>query len=380
MEEIFTVAEYFAGIGLVRMGLEPAGWQVTFSNDFSEKKHEMYATFFPDEANHYVIDDIFHLEPQNIPPTTLATCSFPCIDLSLAGNMNGIKGKHSSAFWGFIKILEAQKENAPPMVLVENVPGWLYSNKGADFRVTVQALNKLGYSCDVFTLNAQSFTPQSRLRVFLVGIKTDKKPNALDTLLARPTSLATNRLKNSVFANRQLSWYPLNIPTPPRLKDGSLAEIVEEMAENDPRWWAKPEVDRHFAMMDLSHRARVMQLVNQDVVTYRTFFRRRRATAQRAEVRHDDIAGCLRTAVGGSGKQFLLQLGHGSIKMRTMTPREYARLQGVPDHFPIKANGVQALTGFGDAVCVPAITWIAQHILNPAVEEHISPIAQSMPI
>jgi DNA (cytosine-5)-methyltransferase 1 len=123
-----------------------------------------------------------------------------------------------------------------------------------------------------------------------------------------------------------------------------------------------------------------MQLVNQDVVTYRTFFRRRRATAQRAEVRHDDIAGCLRTAVGGSGKQFLLQLGHGSIKMRTMTPREYARLQGVPDHFPIKANGVQALTGFGDAVCVPAITWIAQHILNPAVEEHISPIAQSMPI
>jgi DNA (cytosine-5)-methyltransferase 1 len=56
--------------------------------------------------------------------------------------------------------------------------------------------------------------------------------------------------------------------------------------------------------------------------------------------------------------------------MRTMTPREYARLQGVPDHFSITVNGVQALTGFGDAVCVPVITWIAQNVLNPAVEKY----------
>jgi len=51
--------------------------------------------------------------------------------------------------------------------------------------------------------------------------------------------------------------------------------------------------------------------------------------------------------------------------MRAMTPREYARLQGVPDEYPITVNGVQALTGFGDAVCVPVISWIAEHVLNP---------------
>ena len=55
--------------------------------------------------------------------------------------------------------------------------------------------------------------------------------------------------------------------------------------------------------------------------------------------------------------------------MRAMTPREYARLQGVPDEYRITANGVQALTGFGDAVCVPAISWIAQSILNPLAEQ-----------
>jgi DNA (cytosine-5)-methyltransferase 1 len=161
-----TVAEYFAGIGLVRMGLEACGWRVAFANDISEKKYEMYKAFFPDAKAHYVVRDIFKVDAATVPPATLATCSFPCIDLSLAGNMNGmINGNHSSAFWGFVKTLEAQGESAPPLVLVENVPGWLYSNKGIDFSVTVQALNKLGYACDVFTLDALRFTPKSLARL-----------------------------------------------------------------------------------------------------------------------------------------------------------------------------------------------------------------------
>ena len=98
-----TVAEYFAGIGLVRMGLQPLGWRVVFANDISHKKFEMHQDFFPDAEEHYKVDDIFKLNPAEIPATTLATCSFPCIDLSLAGNMNGIiNGNHSSAFWSFI--------------------------------------------------------------------------------------------------------------------------------------------------------------------------------------------------------------------------------------------------------------------------------------
>lgn len=143
MENLFsplTVAEYFAGIGLVRMGLQPHGWRIVFANDISEKKYEMYKAFFPNAGAHYIIDDIFNVDPVTVPSTTLATCSFPCIDLSLAGNMNGmIGGDHSSAFWGFIRILEAQGNSTPPLVFVENIPGWLYSNmRNGHFRVTVQ--------------------------------------------------------------------------------------------------------------------------------------------------------------------------------------------------------------------------------------------------
>ena len=97
-------------------------------------------------------------------------------------------------------------------------------------------------------------------------------------------------------------------------------------------------------------------------------YRRIREGMQRAEVRDDDLSGCLRTAIGGSGKQFNRN-GRRSSKNAGNDSREYARLQGVPDSYNISTNGVQALTGFGDAVCVPAISWIAENVLNPLAEK-----------
>jgi len=360
-----TVAEYFAGIGLVRMGLEPCGWRVIFANDISEKKYEMYQTFFPDAKQHYKIADVFDLDGADIPTTTMATCSFPCVDLSLAGNMTGINGKHSSAFWGFLKILKRQQNAAPKIILIENVPGWLYSNSGNDFRITVQALNQLGYACDVFILDALRFTPQSRQRVFLIGAKTAASDTTLEQIAQRSYFLSSKTLRKTLSANRDLKWFYIDLPAPPPLRSNGLAAIIELLSDDDSRWWSEDEVMRHFNMMSKAHHQMVTMLIDNSHINYRTFYRRKRHDRQRAEVRSDEIAGCLRTAIGGSGKQFLIKAGNGQLKMRTMTPREYARLQGVPEHYPISANGIQALTGFGDAVCVPVIKWIAQHALNP---------------
>ncbi len=135
-----TFVEYFAGIGLFRMGLEAAGWQVVFANDWSPEREQMYKGFF-DES--YKAQDIFSLAAEEIPQATLATCSFPCIDLSLAGKGEGINGKHSGAFWGFYEILAKQGEKAPQIILLENVTGWLYSNGGQDFCATAKSLNEL---------------------------------------------------------------------------------------------------------------------------------------------------------------------------------------------------------------------------------------------
>jgi DNA (cytosine-5)-methyltransferase 1 len=191
--------------------------------------------------------------------------------------------------------------------------------------------------------------------------------------------LLSAQLKKSIIANKDLRWFYNDIPEPPPLRTGGLSMLVERLSNSDSRWWPEEEVKRHLAMMNQSHYERVMRLASGKQIVYRTFFRRRREDQQRAEVRDDDLSGCLRTAIGGSGKQFLIQVGKGSVKMRAMTPREYARLQGVPDEYPITTNGVQALTGFGDAVCVPAISWIAKNVLNPLAEQHPAQLQYELP-
>ena len=91
-----------------------------------------------------------------------------------------------------------------------------------------------------------------------------------------------------------------------------------------------------------------------------------------AELRTDGIAGCLRTPRGGSGRQILFAAGKGRFAVRLLTPRECARLMGADD-FVIRASLNQALFGFGDAVCVPVIEWIANNYLNPVWDSEFAP-------
>ena len=76
----------------------------------------------------------------------------------------------------------------------------------------------------------------------------------------------------------------------------------------------------------------------------------------------------MRTPRGGSGRQILFKAGKGRYYARLLTPRECARLMGADD-FRLTVPLNQALFGFGDAVCVPVISWIAKNYLNPLFEE-----------
>jgi len=137
-----TIAEFFAGIGLMRIGLENAGWHTAFANDFDHDKWEIYKDHFGDTGE-FVVGDIHKLKSSQVPTVSLATASFPCNDLSLAGARQGLAGAQSSAFWGFIDILEAMKRERrqPPLVLLENVTGFLTSHDGHDFENALLALN-----------------------------------------------------------------------------------------------------------------------------------------------------------------------------------------------------------------------------------------------
>ena len=361
-----TFAEFFAGIGLVRLGLEAAGWKAKFANDIDEKKFEMYWDNFQDAGETYLPGDIHDLTSKDVPSVTLATASFPCTDLSLAGYRKGLSGDQSGTFWAFTRLLQQMDGQRPPLVLIENVPGFLTSQRGQDFADAIKALSDLNYSCDAFVLDAINFVPQSRQRLFVVAmLDAPNTPNVSRALASRDSRLCSAHLSEFMTTRSDLSWRLLTIPAPPERKQ-RLAKLVERLPAHSPRWWSEERVQYLLNQMWPRHRAIVDRLMTASSVRYATVYRRIRSGRSMAEVRSDGIAGCLRTPKGGSSRQILLVMGHGMTRARFLTPSEYARLMGAPN-YEIAVPDNQAYFGFGDAVCVPAIEWIGKNVLNPLV-------------
>ena len=73
----------------------------------------------------------------------------------------------------------------------------------------------------------------------------------------------------------------------------------------------------------------------------------------------------------GQLDDLVLKLGKGRAMARLLTPIECARLMGADDYDFSGVSETRALFGFGDAVCVPAIEWIARYYLNPLVNEAV---------
>ncbi len=372
--EIKTVAEFFAGIGLMRIGLEKSGWTTTFANDIDPIKRKLYLHHFIGAGDLFVLDDIHKLSASSIPNIDLATASFPCTDLSLAGRRAGLKGKHSSAFWGFIDILKSMNNRKPPIILLENVAGFLTSNNGNDFRDALMALNNQGYSVDAFIINAAHFVPQSRVRLFIVGKLQGENAHANPTEFT-VSEIRPAKLIKFIEDNLDIDWnINSNLPKLPEVNN-NLHTIVEKIVRHSPLWWNQSRVDYLLNQTFDRHFSKVLELKEEDKITYLTAFRRVRNGKSMAEIRFDGIAGCLRTPKGGSARQILLEVGKGEINIRLLTPKECARLMGAGD-FNLSGTANEALFGFGDAVCVPVVSWIADNYLNLELSSILKPKAQ----
>jgi DNA (cytosine-5)-methyltransferase 1 len=373
-----TFLEFFAGIGLMRMGLEKYGWKTLFANDFDQEKIKMYKGHFTDDNTILSDEDIHLLPANNLPSATLATASFPCNDLSLAGARLGLNdGKQSSAFWGFIRIIKNLAEKRPPLIMLENVVGFLTSKNGEDFKQALLTLNELDYYVDSFILDAANFVPQSRKRLFVIGINKDLLKNeGQGTVLFNKSDVRPGMLSNFILTHPEIKWNIRPLPDQPKL-ELTLENILENLSDDSPFWWSEDRTAYLLNQMSAKHREIAEKMIQSTGWSYGTVFRRVRNGASMAELRTDGIAGCLRTPRGGSGRQILFKAGYGQYHVRLLTPRECARLMGADD-FQIKVGLNQALFGFGDAVCVPAIGWIAEHYLNPLISEivHEYPLAK----
>ena len=353
-------AEFFSGIGLVREAIEPLGWQCVFANDISPAKADMYAARFGRE--HLLVEDINGVTLADLPfDLDLLTASFPCIDLSLAGNRAGLAGAHSGTIWSFLELAEKlQRERSPPRaLLLENVTGFITSHAGRDLSEVCARMAQLGYCIDLVVVDACWFTPQSRPRLFVLAVRNDAIAGPMPPT-GHVTRLRTAAVRRFQARNRELPFIELPLPEPPLKATLSLVSILEDMPADDEAWWPRERVETTLDAMAPTHRQRVDGLVKgrQDGVA--TMFRRVRKGRTVGEVRGDRIAGCLRTPQGGSSVQFLVDCRHDDIRIRPLTGREYARLQGAW-RFPIDVRRRQAQLGFGDAVCVPAVRWLVDH-------------------
>jgi DNA (cytosine-5)-methyltransferase 1 len=368
-----TFAEFFSGIGLMRLGLEACGWQLRFANDIDPEKCKMYRAHFPVACEHLVVGDIHELDAASLPTVALATASFPCNDLSIAGEMKGLEGKQSSAFWGFVRLLQEMGDRKAPLVLIENVVGFLMSNEGVDFSNALVALNRLGYAVDAFIIDAARFVPQSRPRLFVVGVPDSSGVFERSTHFyeseTRPKALA-----DFIFRHGEIRWAIRRLPSLPTHGE-TLEDILEDLPDNAPEWWSRERADYLLNQMSVRHRQIADNMIARRKWSYGTVFRRIRHGRSMAELRTDGLAGCLRTPRGGSGRQILFKAGYGKHFARLLTPRECARLMGAGD-YAIDVPLNQALFGFGDAVCVPVIKWIATNYLNPVFSELTQPLTK----
>jgi DNA (cytosine-5)-methyltransferase 1 len=258
----------------------------------------------------------------------------------------------------------------PSLLMLENVIGLITGHAGKDFREVCLAAANLGFLLDAFIVDAKHFVPQSRPRLFIIGVLESILPSGIPkspenewwSRIQNRSGLSSSRLLSAIQKiSLPTNWIAFDLPIlPPEQR--YLSSVID--LDNEQDWWDDEAVCKHLGLMSSLHRKQVERIKISGQLKVGTIFRRIREGKTRAEVRFDGLAGCLRTANGGSAKQIVIVINRGEVKMRWMSAIEYARLQGAT-YYKLSVQRNQAITGFGDAVCVPVIDWIARHTFSP---------------
>lgn len=374
-----TFYEFFAGGGMARAGLG-AGWRCTFANDFDEMKAATYRENWGRE--HLLCIDVAKVRASDLPGAAdLSWASFPCQDLSLAGDHRGLGraelavSTRSGTFWPFWKLMQdlVQEGRAPRLIVLENVYGALTSHGGKDFAAIAGALSGSGYRFGAVVIDARLFLPQSRPRVFFIAVRHGERvPSELVAAGPQsswhPAALKAAYAALTTEARREWIWW--NIPAP-----GARNTVFSDLVEDTPNAvdWHTPAQTQHILnMMSPANKAKVAVASGTNRRIVGGVYRRTRpdeagAKRQRAEVRFDDVAGCLRTPAGGSSRQTILVIEGETIRSRLLSPREAARLMGLDDGYKLPKRYNDAYHVAGDGVCVPVVRHLAHNLIEPVV-------------
>jgi DNA (cytosine-5)-methyltransferase 1 len=377
----YTFVEFFAGGGMARAGLGDS-WRCLFANDFDQRKVSTY------EANWGVGDikrgDVASLTLADLPATSvdLAWASFPCQDLSLAGGYRGLGRERDNAptrsgtFWPFWRLMRGlvQADRAPRTIVLENVHGCLTSHGGKDFAAIASALSDSGYAFGAAVINASHFVPQSRPRVFFIAVrKTETIPGSLVAKGPEPEwhPAALIKAQAGVTSKSKTDWVWWAIAKP-ALRSLTFSDVLEDVPRG-VKWHTAAHTQYLLELMTPLNRQKVARAMNSGQRKVGSIYRRTRpdgagSKRQRAEIRFDDIAGCLRTPAGGSSRQTILMVEGRKVRSRLLSPREAARLMGLGDDYRLPERYNEAYHVCGDGVCAPVVRHLADQLLEPLIK------------
>ncbi len=331
----FTFIDLFAGIGGMRIGFEANGGRCIYTSEWDRFCRQTYTANFPE--THAIAGDIRDIETSEIPSHDLLLAGFPCQPFSVAGvsKKNSLGRPHGFAdetqgtlFFDIARIL---RDHQPVAFLLENVKHLQGHDQGRTMDVILRTLaDELGYFVTTRVIDAKSFLPQHRERIFIAGFTEDTGFSLKDLALPDP---ARGPKLESVLHPEDGSE-----EVEPPYTEGALAGVSAKYTLSDHLWSYLQEYAR-------KHKSRGNGFGF-------------------GLVGPADTARTLSARYYKDGSEILVR--QTGSNPRRLTPRECARLMGFDaqgqNEFEIPVSDTQAYKQFGNAVAVPVISHIAAAI------------------
>ncbi len=305
------VVSLFSGIGGLDQGFIDAGYDVIWANDFDQYAAQTYDANNPKGVMH--LGDINAIPLEDIPEHDVLIGGFPCQPFSMMGAERGFEDTRGTLFFRIAEIIKYQIDNdrAPQVIVLENVRRLLTHDKGRTYSTIKTVLSQMGYKVYENILNSADYgVPQTRNRVFVVCFRN----NEID--FTYPKAKALKKTMHDILdKDVDETYYLSDTIKPTILSDGTGGYVAKSEINMSP---ARPLC----ATMAKMHRACQDNYYSDDYI-----------------------------------------LGNGDTdRIRKLTPRECARLQGFSDKFKIVVSNAQAYKQFGNAVTVNVARAVAKQI------------------
>lgn len=311
-----TFIDLFAGIGGFRIALEKAGAECVFTSENDKWARQVYADNFSGEIG----GDITQIKEEDIPAHDVLCAGFPCQSFSTVGKRKGFSDPRGTLFFDILRII---KHHRPKVLLLENVKGLLIHNDGDTFETIKNSLTEIGYKVYWQVLDATSFgLPQLRKRVFIVAVREDITKDFYFPLGSPTQKKLFDIMESNVDANHFLSEARNNFISKKRA-GGNMRYGYHLIGPKDYVYTLLTSKYEHNLVVD-----------------------------------HSKPAGDFVNIKSKGGDTDLIN----REKVRRLTPREYARLQGFPDNYKVTVSNKQAYRLFGNAVAVPVVEAIFDQI------------------